>query len=130
DYITTDSLSGNLRYEKLTLQNGFVENLDGDRIKESFVEELGGGAIHLSFNVYEGVSEQNKAIAKLPSWAVPMYRQYNNCAIRTASGVQFGTFDLSGRLVPASGEVGTLSIGLNWSGRTAWAAGSCVYKVD
>lgn len=130
DYITTDSLSGNLRYEKLTLQNGFVENLDGDRIKESFVEELGRGAIHLSFNVYEGVSEQNKAIAKLPSWAVPMYRQYNNCAIRNASGVQFGTFDLSGRLVPASGEVGTLSIGLNWSGRTAWAAGSCVYKVD
>lgn len=59
-----------------------------------------------------------------------MYREYNQCSIRKAAGGEFGTFDLNGRLVPSSDLlIATLGIGLNWTGRTTWAAGSAIYKI-
>lgn len=129
DYITTNSLSGNLRYAALTLLNGFTNNVDAGRIKESYVEEVEQGVIHLSFNVSGGVTTQNSPIAKLPDWAIPMYRQYPQCAVRISTGVAFGTFDVNGRLVPGSATVGTIAVGLNWSNKTSWAAGSTTYKI-
>lgn len=130
DYITTNSLSGNLRYAALTLLNGFVNNTDSGRVKESFVQELGGGLAKATFNVSDGINTQNSAIASLPTWATPMYREYNQCSIRKAAGGEFGTFDLNGRLVPSSDLlIATLGIGLNWTGRTTWAAGSAIYKI-
>lgn len=129
DYITTNSLSGNLRYQALELQNGFTNNVDGGRIKESYVEEIGGGKIHVSFNVGNGVTTHNLAIAKLPDWAIPMYRQYPKCTVRTATGVDLGTFDVNGRLVPGSATAGTLGVGLNWENKNSWVSGETIYKI-
>lgn len=131
DYITTNSLSGNLKFAMLELVNGFVNNLDSGRIRGSYCEEIGGGRCSLDFNVQEAptINSQGTPFAKLPNWAFPMYRTYENCTIRTSTGVTLGTFDINGRQVPASATVGTLGIGLNWTDRTNWAAGSTTYKV-
>lgn len=109
DYITTNSLSGNLRYQALTLQNNFINTVDSGRLEGSYVEELGGGVTHY--------------------WAVPMYRQYGQCSIRTSSGVDSATFDINGRLVPDAATVGTVAVGLGWGNKTTWAAGSTTYKI-
>ncbi|WP_430598266.1 glycerophosphodiester phosphodiesterase family protein [Enterococcus sp. AZ177] len=129
DYITTNSLSGNLKYQALNLQNGFTNNNDNGRIKESFVEELDGGLVHVSFNVSGGDTTQNKAIALLPDWAIPMYRQYSVCSVRTSDGADIGTFDVNGRLVPGSATAGSIAVGLNWAKKTTWAAGDATYKI-
>ncbi|WP_122646726.1 glycerophosphodiester phosphodiesterase family protein [Enterococcus mediterraneensis] len=135
DYITTNSKSGNLRWEKLTLLNGFTDNRDSvtyQRMNSNFVQEMGGGIIHLEFNVLEGVNTQNTAIARFPDWANPMYRQWSICTIRTSSGGAMGSFDINGRNLQGagSGEVGTIAVGLNWSSRSTWATGSTTYKVN
>lgn len=131
DYITTNSLSGNLKFAMLELVNGFVNNLDSGMIRGSYCEEIGGGRCSLVFNVQEAptINSKGTPFAKLPNWAFPMYRTYENCTIRTSTGVTLGTFDINGRQVPASATVGTLGIGLNWTDRTHWAAGSTTYKV-
>lgn len=132
DYITTNSLSGNLKYQALTLKSGFSNGIDNNRIKESYVEEVGGNAIHLNFNVAEGVTTQNSPIAALPEWAVPMYRQYSQCSIRVSSAdgnVVMGSFDVNGRLAPYADSARSICVGLNWAKKTTWAAGSTVYKV-
>ncbi|NSV24657.1 glycerophosphodiester phosphodiesterase [Enterococcus faecalis] len=127
DYITTNSLSGNQKYAKLSYQNGFVDNQG--ITDASYVEELVGGGIHINFNVEKGGNTQNTVIANLPDWAIPLKSQYSQCGIRTSSGVALGTFDIRGRTAPAGVVAGTLSVGLNWSGRSSWAAGSTVYAV-
>lgn len=130
DYITTNSKSGNLRYGKLTFANGFTSNPDGGRVDSNYVEEINGTNLRVEFNVSEGVSTQNSAIATFPDWAIPMYRQFAQCGIRTSGGVSIATFDINGRLVPSAGTPGTIAVGLNWADRTSWAAGSTTYKLD
>ncbi|MGM0337717.1 hypothetical protein IGK47_000779 [Enterococcus sp. AZ007] len=132
DYITTNSLSGNLKYSACSLSNGFTDNIDSGRVKESFVEEVGGGMAHISFNVENGSNTQNSVIAMLPDWAVPIYKQFEKCCIRVSSAngdVVLGTFDVNGRIAPYNGTAKSLAVGLKWSNRTSWAAGSTVYKV-
>lgn len=127
DYITTNSLSGNLRYSKLTYQNGFV---DGGGIADAtYVEELGGSAVHANFNVERGINTQNSPIALFPEWAVPVKRQYSQCSVRTSTGVVLGSFDINARTNPNGATAGSIAVGLNWSDRTTWAAGSTVYKI-
>ena len=121
DYITTNSLSGNQKYAKLSYQNGFVDNQG--ITDASYVEELVGGGIHINFNVEKGGNTQNTVIANVPDWAIPLKSQYSQCGIRTSSGVALGTFDIRGRTAPTGVVAGTLSVGLNWSGRSSWAAG-------
>lgn len=130
DYITTNSKSGNLRYGKLTFANGFTSNPDGGRVDSNYVEEINGTNLRVEFNVSDGVSTQNSAIATFPDWAIPMYRQFAQCGIRTSGGVSIATFDINGRLVPSAGTPGTIAVGLNWADRTSWAAGSTTYKLD
>jgi glycerophosphoryl diester phosphodiesterase len=129
DYITTNSLSGNLRFQRLELLNGFTHATDAGRVDNGYVEEMEGGQIHINFNLINGVNDQNKSIGKLPDWAVPMYRQYCYCSIRTSSGMVMGTFDVNGRLAPNTGEPRTFSVGLNWGSRSTWVAGSTIYKL-
>lgn len=127
DYITTNSLSGNLRYAKLSYQNGFIDNQGV--AEATYVEELGGSAVHVNFNVENGVNTQNSPIALFPSWAIPIKRQYSQCSIRTSSGVALGSFDINARTNPSGVTAGSIAVGLSWSSRTSWAAGSTVYKV-
>lgn len=134
DYITTDSKSGNLRWEKLTLLNGFTGNSVNQRMNTNFVQEIGGGIIHLEFNVLGGTNTQGTSIAQFPDWANPMYLKWNPCVIRSTSGGVLGSFDLNGRNLQGSrtGEVGTIAVGLNWKERSGsgWATGSTTYKVN
>lgn len=130
DYITTNSKSGNLRFAKLTLANGFTANSDNGRLDTNIVEELGGGSARVEFNLTGGENTQNTPIATLPAWARPMYRQFASCGIRTSNGVGFASFDINGRLVQYENVFSTISVGLNWSSRTTWASGNATYKLD
>lgn len=132
DYISTNSLSGNLRYQNLTLQNGFTIYSDGGMIKNAYVEELEGGVAHVCFTIENGGNGGNVIIANLPEWAIPMERQYGQCTLRVSAAngnLNLGTFGVNGKNSTGSAPKGTISVGLNWNNRTTWAAGSTTYKV-
>ncbi|WP_187169473.1 glycerophosphodiester phosphodiesterase family protein [Enterococcus faecium] len=130
DYITTNSPSGYLKYAELSLLNGFTPTNDNGQVPQ-FAAELEGGYVFLSFNVKDGVNNnQLTEIAKLPDWAIPHEKQYNQCMIRTSSGVSLATFDTQGWKHSTGVTEGTITIGLGWSSRTTWAAGQCIYKID
>ncbi len=130
DYITTNSPSGYLKYAELSLLNGFTPTNDNGQVPQ-FAAELEGGYVFLSFNVKHGTNNnQLTEIAKLPDWAIPHEKQYNQCMIRTSSGVSLATFDTQGWKHSTGVTEGTITIGLGWSSRTTWAAGQCIYKID
>jgi glycerophosphoryl diester phosphodiesterase len=132
DYISTNSLSGNLKYQNLTLKNGFTIYSDNGMIKNAYVEELDGGVAHVCFTVENGENGGNAVIADLPDWAVPMERQYGQCTIRTSAAngnLNLGTFGVNGKNSIGSTPKGTISVGLNWTNRTSWSAGSATYKI-
>lgn len=130
DYITTNSPSGYLKYAELSLLNGFTPTNDNGQVPQ-FAAELEGGYVFLSFNVKDGTNNnQLTEIAKLPDWAIPHEKQYNQCMIRTSSGVSLATFDTQGWKHSTGVTEGTITIGLGWSSRTTWAAGQCIYKID
>jgi glycerophosphoryl diester phosphodiesterase len=130
DYITTNSPSGYLKYAELSLRNGFTPTNDNGQVPQ-FAAELEGGYVFLSFNVKDGANNnQLTEIAKLPDWAIPHEKQYNQCMIRTSSGVSLATFDTQGWKHSTGVTEGTITIGLGWSSRTTWAAGQCIYKID
>ena len=130
DYITTNSPSGYLKYAELSLLNGFTPTNDNGQVPQ-FAAELEGGYVFLSFNVKDGTNNnQLTEIAKLPDWAIPHEKQYNQCMIRTSSGVSLATFDTQGWKHSTGVTEGTVTIGLGWSSRTTWAAGQCIYKID
>jgi glycerophosphoryl diester phosphodiesterase len=130
DYITTNSPSGYLKYAELSLLNGFTPTNDNGQVPQ-FAAELEGGYVFLSFNVKDGANNnQLTEIAKLPDWAIPHEKQYNQCMIRTSSGVSLATFDTQGWKHSTGVTEGTITIGLGWSSRTTWAAGQCIYKID
>ncbi|EME3526785.1 hypothetical protein Q1I07_002153 [Enterococcus faecium] len=130
DYITTNSPSGYLKYAELSLLNGFTPTNDNGQVPQ-FAAELEGGYVFISFNVKDGTNNnQLTEIAKLPDWAIPHEKQYNQCMIRTSSGVSLATFDTQGWKHSTGVTEGTITIGLGWSSRTTWAAGQCIYKID
>lgn len=132
DYITTNSLSGNLKYQNLTLKNGFTIYSDNGMIKNAYVEELEGGVAHVCFTVENGENGGNAVIANLPDWAIPMERQYGQCTVRTSAAngnLNLGTFGVNGKNSTGSAPKGTISVGLNWNNRTTWSAGSTTYKI-
>ncbi|WP_407065043.1 glycerophosphodiester phosphodiesterase family protein [Enterococcus lactis] len=130
DYITTNSPSGYLKYAELSLLNGFTPTSDNGQVPQ-FAAELEGGYVFLSFNVKDGANNnQLTEIAKLPDWAIPHEKQYNQCMIRTSSGVSLATFDTQGWKHSTGVTEGSITIGLGWSSRTTWAAGQCIYKID
>ncbi len=130
DYITTNSPSGYLKYAELSLLNGFTPTNDNGQVPQ-FAAELEGGYVFISFNVKDGTNNnQLTEIAKLPDWAIPHEKQYNQCMIRTSSGVSLATFDTQGWKHSTGVTEGTITIGLGWSLRTTWAAGQCIYKID
>ncbi len=130
DYITTNSPSGYLKYAELSLRNGFTPTNDNGQVPQ-FAAELEGGYVFLSFNVKDGTNNnQLTEIARLPDWAIPHEKQYNQCMIRTSSGVSLATFDTQGWKHSTGVTEGTITIGLGWSSRTTWAAGQCIYKID
>jgi len=71
DYVTTNSLSGNLRYSTITdYYNSWSEK--GAAPEENHVEEIQPGKIFIVLNLKNGTTKSDTRICKLPAWAVPM----------------------------------------------------------
>lgn len=98
DYVTTNSLSGNLRYSLLTMDSdtGWTEN-GGSAVERepSHVEEIGRGKVRILINIRNGDTTPTKIIAHLPDWAQPMYTVWGQAAARTSSGVQAASIDIN-----------------------------------
>lgn len=130
DYVTTNSLSGNLRYAYLTLDSGtgWVDN-GGDRTKTepSHVEEIGRGKIRLLINIKSGSTDIAKIIAHLPDWAQPIYRVWGQAAARTSSGVQAASIDIRSKIDSDSTVRGCVVNGLDMT--TQWTYMDKVYRI-
>lgn len=132
DFITTNSLSGELRYAELTFQNGW-KNKAGSTHLYSYVTEIAPGKILVRFNIYGGNRTHNTIVANIPDWASPNSKVWVPAVVRTDSGVSLGTFDITH---PHNDYVSqaTLSAGLGWDGVTNndawhWVSGEVVYYV-
>lgn len=101
DYVTTNSLSGDLRYSLLTLNSssGWVEHGGSLTYTEpSHVEEIGKGKIRLLVNISGGNTQMELVIATLPKWAQPTYRVWGQAAARTSTGVQEASIDVRSKI--------------------------------
>ena len=132
DFITTNSLSGELRYAELTLQHGWKNN-SGTTHLYSYVTEIAPGKILVNFNIYGGNRTHFTVIANIPDWASPNSKVWVPASVRTDKGVSLGTFDIT---YPHNDYVSqaTLSVGLGWDGVTNndarhWVSGSVVYYI-
>ena len=132
DFITTNSLSGELRYAELTLQHGWKNN-SGTTHLYSYVTEIAPGKILVNFNIYGGNRTHFTVIANIPDWASPNSKVWVPASVRTDKGVSLGTFDIT---YPHNDYVSqaTLSVGLGWDDVTNndfrhWVSGSVVYYV-
>ncbi|MDT2641224.1 glycerophosphodiester phosphodiesterase [Enterococcus dongliensis] len=127
DYITTNSRSGNLRWDLLTLDNGFKHHASGGMLKQPFVEETGPGIAKASFTVVGGVNTKQTRFLIFPDWATPLYTSWHLCNVRTSSGSDFATVDVYGKTLSADKR--GVVVGLNWDARTTWANGSFTYDL-
>lgn len=132
DFITTNSLSGELRYAELPLQHGWKNN-SGQTHLYSYVTEIAPGKILVRFSIYGGDRTHFTVIANIPDWASPNSKVWSPAVVRTDKGVSLGTFDITH---PHNDYVSqaTLSAGLGWDGVTNndnwhWVSGSVVYYV-
>ena len=132
DFITTNSLSGELRYAELTLQNGWKNNA-GTTHLFSYVTEIAPGKILLRFNVYGGDRTHFTIVANIPDWASPNSKTWVPAVVRTDKGASIGTFDIT---YPHNDYVSqaALGVGLNWDDVTSndsqhWVSGSVVYYI-
>ena len=132
DFITTNSLSGELRYAELTLQNGWKNN-NGQTHLYSYVTEIAPGKILIRFSIYGGNRTHRTIIANLPDWASPNSEVWSPAVVRTDKGASIGTFDIT---YPHNDYVSqsALGVGLNWDDVTSndawyWVSGSVVYYI-
>lgn len=132
DFITTNSLSGELRYAELTLQHGWKNN-SGQTHLWSYVTEIAPGKILLHFNIYGGDRTHFTVIANLPDWASPNSELWSPAVVRTDKGASIGTFDIT---YPHNDYINqsALGVGLNWDDVTSndarhWVSGDVVYYI-
>lgn len=126
DYVTTNSLSGNLRYSSLSTETdgGWLAN--SVSTEENHVEEIHPGKILIILNVTSGDTASNTTICRLPDWAVPMIHSiWCPATARTSTGAQAATVNIRSRIdTDHSGEVVT---GLGTLSR--WTYMSAIYSV-
>nr|DAJ71693.1 MAG TPA: distal tail protein [Caudoviricetes sp.] len=120
DFITTNSLSGELRYQALDLQNGWL-NHSG---VISCVEEVSPGSIQLYFAVYGGTNKYGLTLADLPDWAIPANFKWLPCTIRAKRGVSIGSVNLG---YTQGGN--HISIGLGWNTISGTKEGDWVFGI-
>ncbi len=127
DVITTNSLSGDLRWSLLTLDSGFTHYAAGGNLRQPFVEEVSPGVAKATFTVIGGVNTKQTRLLIFPEWAMPVYTSWHLCNIRTSSGSDFATVDVYGKALSADKR--GVVVGLNWDARTTWANGSFTYDL-
>ena len=124
DFITTNSLSGEKRYQELTLHNGW-RNTNYNDYPIAHVQEISKGVIELYMVISAGNNQNARQpqvlIAGLPYWATPVKEIWNKATVKSGSGVQLGTFDIH--------DDGSVVVGLGWTGPSQWVACSTIYHV-
>lgn len=132
DFITTNSLSGELRYAELKLQNGWKNN-SGQTALFSYVTEIAPGKILVRFSIYGGNRTHRTIIANLPDWASPNSEVWSPAVLRTASNIVLGSFDIAHQNSDYVNQA-SVSVGLNWESINNadafyWVSGEVVYYV-
>lgn len=132
DFITTNSLSGELRYAELTLQNGWKNNHDSTSLY-SYVTEIAPGKILVRFSIYGGDRTHRTIIANLPDWASPSSEVWSPAVLRTANNITLGSFDIDHQNSNYVNQA-SVSVGLNWESINNadvfyWVSGEVVYYV-
>lgn len=129
DFVTTNSLSGDLRYALLTLDSGtgWFDNGPLTETEPSHVEEIGRGKVRILLNISGGNITNGKIIAHLPDWAQPIYRVWGQAAARTSSGVQAATIDIKSKIDSNSTVRGCVVNGLSMMSQ--WTYMDKVYRV-
>lgn len=132
DFITTNSLSGELRYQELSLQNNWRNNRASTRLT-SYVTEIAPGKIEVRFLIIGGTRNQSTLIAELPDWATPTSKIWSPVVVRTygkPSPVILGTVDID----KPNGTNANLTVGLGWAGGNSsndgdWVSGNIIYYI-
>lgn len=125
DFITTNSQSGELRHQVLTLKNDWKNNKN----TTSFISEIAPGEICLNFLITSGKRDKGTYIAPLPDWATPTTDVWGQAMVRvneSGEPVRIGSVDIT--------KLSTINVGLNWgvgSSRNSadWVSGNVVYHV-
>lgn len=127
DYVTTNSLSGNLRYSTLSTYDSDGGWEAGDfATEENHVEEIQPGKIFIMINVTSGKTKSNTRICKLPDWAVPMLHSiWCPAMARASNGAQAATVNIRGKN-SGTGDAGYVVTGLSTTAR--WTYMSAVYS--
>lgn len=129
DYITTDSKSGDLRYQKLEPINGFIIN-NNYGMHEVFVEELPGGRAQLFFVIKEGTNTRYDVFLRLPDWATPTRHIWTVCLIKLKGNITSqASFDIIGSIGDSSNNPSDVRVSYGWEERETWAAGNVIYPL-
>lgn len=129
DYITTDSKSGDLRYQKLEPINGFIIN-NNYGMHEVFVEELPGGRAQLFFVIKEGTNTRYDVFLRLPDWATPTRHIWTVCLIKRKGNITSqASFDIIGSIGDSSNNPSDVRVSYGWEERETWAAGNVIYPI-
>lgn len=124
DSITTNSLSGELRYQNLSYQNSWVDN--GSQNVTGYVTEIAPGKILLRFTVVAGKRTKGTVITTLPDWARTTTDIWVPATVRVDSGedIVLGTCDITGY----TGR-GKVKVGFHWDKGSSknWVAVDAVY---
>lgn len=132
DYITTNSPSGNLRYERITrFLNKVVPYVGSDVMNSCYVEEIAKGVVHLRLIVKDGTKQKNKMlIATIPDWAIPQGTSWGTAMWRTKTGVGYGSADVTGYGHPDKGKVLLSLAGIGTpADRTTWLVIDNTYRL-
>lgn len=130
DYVTTNSLSGNLRYSLLTMDSnaGWTENGGSSTETEpSHIEEIGRGKVRILLNIKNGNTDAGKIIARLPDWAQPIYRVWGQATARSSTGVQAASIDIRSSIDSDPKVRGCVVTGLSMT--TRWTYMDKIYRI-
>ena len=131
DFITTNSLSGELRFQRLDLMNGWKNAPTG--YGTSYIQEVAPGKVELNFKIYGGNRSAGTTIAVLPDWASSLGGIWSTALVRinnkSANNLITGVFYIDEK-EPNTTRV---TVGPMWDKGsnvvTDWVSGSVVYNV-
>ena len=131
DFITTNSLSGELRFQRLDLMNGWKNAPTG--YGTSYIQEVAPGKVELNFKIYGGNRSAGTTIAVLPDWASALGGIWSTALVRinsnSANNLITGVFYIDEK-EPNTTRV---TVGPMWDKGsnvvTDWVSGSVVYNV-
>ena len=131
DFITTNSLSGELRFQRLDLMNGWKNAPTS--YGTSYVQEVAPGKVELNFKIYGGNRNNGTTIAVLPDWSSALGGIWSTALVRinnkSANNLITGVFYIDEK----EPDTIRVTVGPMWDKGsnvvTDWVSGSVVYNV-